>query len=132
MKHKLVQKARELGCPRLANTMQTLLTLQERAEARKHRAVEAKDGEPISEQQFVRGFGSKVRNVRFSGRADYVGLTIRGDRLGFMVVRTSKGERRIRFIVKEDGGWHVAKKYIPVHHNDSIAAMQKGLLRNVA
>lgn len=131
MVNEFVKKAREMGCPRLAATMQDILNLRARRDARKQQAIDAKNGEPETEREFVRHFGSKVRAVRYSGRADYVGLTVRGDRLGFMVVRTTKGDRRVRFIVKEDGHWQVAKKYIPVHHKDSIAHMWRGLLRNV-
>lgn len=130
-KAKVLQKLREMGLDKAASLVHDLVTLQERNEAKHRDRPDWKHAEPLNEREFVREFGSKVKHVRYSGRADFVGLMVRGDRLGFMVVQAKAG-RRIRFLMKEDGRWHVTKRYINVNHDDSVSAMQRGLLRNVA
>jgi hypothetical protein len=57
-----------------------------------------KSREPMSEREFVRKFGSKVQHVRYSNKADFVGLIVYGKWQGFMVVRDDRGNRKIRLI----------------------------------
>lgn len=124
-------KTEHKGFKRLVSLIHDLNVLRERREARHHKRPDFKNAEPMTEREFVRKFGDKVKAVRWSGNPDFVGLSVRGDRLGFVVTKNN-GVRRVRFIVKEDGSWHITKRYIPVHHNDSISHMWKGLLRNVS
>lgn len=87
--------------------------------------------EPMTEHEFVRKFGTKVKIVHFGGRPDFVGLTLKGERLGFMVVKHGE-QRRIRVIMKEGNHWTVTKVYIPLRHDDSASFMWRGLLRYVS
>lgn len=111
------------------STLHRLLTLEKRREERARKMNVPH--ESMNEREFIRSFGSKAKSVRYSGRPDFVGLVVRGDRLGFMVVKHGD-HRRVRFIMFENGKWVVTKRYIPLRNDDSLSDMQRGLLRNVA
>ena len=87
-------------------------------------------GEPISERAFVRAFGDKVKRVRLSNRADFVGLMIMGNRCGFTITKPSAKVRRLRVLgINNDGSLKVTTRYIDLKENDSLTNLQKGLLR---
>ena len=87
-------------------------------------------GEPISERAFVRAFGDKVKRVRLSNRADFVGLMIMGNSCGFTITKPSAKVRRLRVLgINNDGSLKVTTRYIDLKENDSLTNLQKGLLR---
>lgn len=102
-------------------------------------ASEANDPsrETMSEREFVRKFGSKVVHARYSGKPDFVGLCIYGRFTGFMVVRDSQGNRKVRLLdVLADkrnihGRVHVTPRYLRVKSHESLSLLQRGLLRYV-
>lgn len=85
--------------------------------------------EPITEQQFVRMFGTKVKSVRYSRRLDFVGLILYGENTGIWITSDTKGIRRCRLINIINGKMHVTNRYIELKHEDSLCNLQKGLLR---
>lgn len=84
--------------------------------------------EALTEQQFVRGFGTKVKAVRWSGRLDMVGLTVLGKNTGICITRGPDGKRRVRAIDVIDGKMHVTTRYLLLKDKDSLSNLQRGLL----
>lgn len=87
-----------------------------------------KNRERMSEREFVRAFGTKVAKVRYSNRADFVGLTVLGREQGFLIAQHGD-TRRIRLIDIENGVAKVTHRYLEVKANDSISNLQRGLLK---
>ena len=87
--------------------------------------------ERMTEREFVRSFGDKVKHVRLSNRADYVGLLLLGKFQGFLITSDDSGERKVRLVDIEDGKWHVTRRALRVKSHDSISNLQRGLLRYV-
>lgn len=86
--------------------------------------------ERMSEREFVRAFGTKPVKVRFSNRADFVGLTLLGKQQGFTITNDQHGGRKIRLIdIDEQGVSHVTHRFLPVRSNESVSNLQKGLLK---
>lgn len=91
---------------------------------------EDKSRETLSEREFVRKFGSKVKRVRYSNRADFVGLMVLGDSIGFLVVRDKSGQRKLRIIERSevDHAVTLTNRYRPLKTEDSLSNLQRGLL----
>ena len=88
--------------------------------------------EEMSEREFVRSFGDKVKKVRWSQRADFVGLTILGRFQGITITLDEKsGERKVRLVDIDGDVYHVTKRYLRVKSHNSISNLQRGLLRYV-
>lgn len=98
-----------------------------------HHADRVQSGrESMSEREFVRSFGDKVKKVRWSQRADFVGLTILGRFQGITITLDDKsGERKVRLVDVDNGMTHVTKRYLRVKSHDSISNLQRGLLKYV-
>lgn len=98
-----------------------------------HRAQVAagdENREELSERMFVRLFGDKVAHVRYSGRADFVGLMVYGRHIGFIVTRDAKLRRRLRIItIDEQNHVRLTPRYIVLTKQDSLSNLQRGLLR---
>lgn len=125
----------------LKRHMQQSITVIERGEeakrsnsslkARHVDRVQSGTRESMSEREFVRSFGDKVKKVRWSQRADFVGLTILGRFQGFTVTSDDSGVRKVRLIDIDGTLVHVTKRYIRVKSHDSISNLQRGLLKYV-
>lgn len=93
--------------------------------------------EPLSERDFVRGFGAKAVFVRLSKRTDFVGLIICGMNSGIMIVQHGD-MRRVRIIDVEPcpdqihGRRKVTNRYFPVNHDDSVSNMLPALRKYVS
>jgi hypothetical protein len=88
--------------------------------------------EALAERDFVRMFGTKVRKVRYSNRADFVGLLVVGDNVGFLIVKDKAGERKARLVnIRTDNSMVLTKRYLPLRNNDSLSNLQRGLLNYV-
>lgn len=86
--------------------------------------------ERLSEREFVRAFGTKVAKVRYSNRADFVGLTVLGKQQGFTITNDQHGGRKIRLIdIDAQGVSHVTHRFLPVKSNESVSNLQRGLLK---
>jgi hypothetical protein len=86
--------------------------------------------ERMSEREFVRMFGDKVKKVRLSNRADYVGLTVLGKFQGFTITSDNSGVRKLRLIdIDEEGRSHVTARFLRIKAHDSISNLQRGLLK---
>jgi hypothetical protein len=86
--------------------------------------------ERMSEREFVRMFGDKIKKVRYSHRADYVGLIVLGRFQGFIITSDYSGERKLRLIdVDEQGKSRVTRRFLRVKQHDSISNLQRGLLK---
>lgn len=86
--------------------------------------------ERMSEREFVRAFGTKVAKVRYSNRADFIGLTILGKQQGFTITNDQHGGRKIRLIdIDAQGVSHVTNRFLPVKSNESVSLLQRGLLK---
>lgn len=116
----------------------TLIVLQRAKEAAHRSSLFHKDRaktsdqpnrERMSEREFVRAFGTKVAKVRYSGRADFVGLTVLGRQQGFTITRGEGDARKIRLIDIDGGVVKVTPRYLPVKSNESISNLQRGLLK---
>lgn len=105
--------------------------LADKAKQRNAAKGDPRMAEPMTQREFVRHFGSKVKKVRYTDARDFVGLMVVGTRMGFTIVR-HKDHRRIRIVVMEDGRWAPTKVYIPLRDKDSASYMWRGLLRYVA
>ena len=85
--------------------------------------------EPVSEREFVRKFGSKVRKVRWSNRGDMVGLLVLGETSGIWITRDAKtGLRYVRLINVEDYNMTVTDRKLLLRHSDSLTYLWRGLL----
>lgn len=120
---------------RMANNIKIL----ERAhQAEQEKAAHASAiKEPMTERQFVRGFGAKAVFYRLSNRTDFVGLIVCGMNSGIMVVQ--HGDiRRIRIIDVEPcpdqihGRRKMTNRYFPVNHDDSVSNMLPALRKYVS
>lgn len=97
---------------------------------RKLVADDAKDKyrEQLSQRAFVRAFGDKVKSVRYSDRADFVGLMVLGQYQGFWVTKDKEG-RKLRIVDVDGMHVHLTKRIIPLRRNDSLSNLQRGLLK---
>lgn len=120
------------GMAMLRNLIGDLRKLDERTKSRHADRPDFKVREDISERQFVRMFGTKVRKVRYSNRPDFVGLMILGDNIGFLIVKNEKGHRKARLInIETDNRLTLTHRYIGLRHNDSLTHLWRGLLNYV-
>lgn len=88
--------------------------------------------EPISERDFVRKFGTKVKKVRWSGRGDMVGLLVVGNTSGFWITRDSKtGLRHVHILDAQDNIITPTSRRFLLKNSDSLSHMQRGLLNFV-
>lgn len=86
--------------------------------------------EPMSERDFVRAFGTKVKSVRYSNRQDFVGLMICGANTGFWVVMDKETKlRKCRIITIMKGRVVVTNRELKLKADDSMSNLQRGLLR---
>jgi hypothetical protein len=91
---------------------------------------DAPNRERMSERDFIRAFGDKVKKSRLSHRADFVGLVILGNSQGFMITSDDSGVRKLRLIdVDEKGNAHVTHRYLILKDKDSLSNLQRGLLK---
>lgn len=86
--------------------------------------------ETMSERMFVRAFGTKAKRVRYSNRADFVGLMIMGTDIGFMVVKDVDGRRKLRVLERNpvDDKLILTNRYRVLKSQDSLTNLQRGLL----
>ena len=87
--------------------------------------------ERLNERDFVRKFGSKVKQVRYSGRIDFVGLIVCVANTGFWITKTDDGLRKCRLMDIIDGKIRVTPRYLPLKNNESMSNLWRGLLRYV-
>lgn len=87
-----------------------------------------KSREIMSERALVRSFGDKVKSVRYSGRADLVGLQVIGTYCGFLITKDASG-RKLRVVEVTGLHYHVTKRYIRLRDNESVSNLQRGLLK---
>lgn len=86
------------------------------------------DKEPMTEAQFVRGFGTKVRQVRWSRRIDMVGLILLGKNTGIWITRGPNNLRRVRVLNVADGKMQATQRFLELKSGDSLSNLQPGLL----
>lgn len=84
--------------------------------------------EALTEQQFVRAFGTKVKTVRLSKRRDMVGLIVSGTHNGIWITRGADKKRRVRAVDIVDGKLHVTSRFLVLNNKDSLSNIQRGLL----
>ena len=86
--------------------------------------------ETMSERMFVRAFGSKAKRVRYSNRADFVGLMIMGTNIGFIVMREKNGKRKLRVLERDPVSDRliITNQYRELKSEDSLTNLQRGLL----
>jgi len=84
--------------------------------------------EAVSERDFVRKFGTKVASVRYSGRADMVGLIVAGRESGIWITRDKNGQRWCRCIDVKNGQMHVTERKLMLRDRDSLTFLWRGLL----
>lgn len=94
----------------------------------KRRGVEDMDEESMTEPQFVRAFGTKVKIVHLSHRLDMVGLMIAGRFNGILITRGGDKQRRVRAVDIIDGKMHVTQRFLVLKDKDSLSNLQRGLL----
>lgn len=130
----MMKKLGVLG--RMANNIK-ILQRHEAAINAQREAHAAAVKEPMTEREFVRGFGTKAVFYRLSNRTDYVGLIVCGMNSGIIVVQ--HGDiRRIRIIDVEacpdqiHGRRKVTNRYFPVNHDDSVCNMLPALRKYVS
>lgn len=88
--------------------------------------------EPLTEAEFVRKFGVKVKRVRYSRRTDFVGLILYGEHNGIWIVRSAQGTRLVRLLdLDKSGKVSVLKRFVLVRQDDSLSNMVPGLLNFV-
>lgn len=87
-----------------------------------------KSRETMSQRAFVRSFGDKVKKVRYSDRADFVGMVLLGKQIGFMVVEID-GVRKLRLIDVDGVKIHITNRFLPLKDSDSLSNLQRGLLK---
>lgn len=103
-------------------------------EQRYHRSCSSNEPnrERMTEREFVRSFGDKVKHVRYSNRTDFVGLVVVGKFQGFIITSDDSGVRKVRLVdIDESGKRHVTRRYLRVKSNDSVSNLQRGLLKYV-
>ena len=102
----------------------------EKLKKRHHESSGPVIAEPISERTFVRAFGDKAKRVRYSNRADFVGLMVMGHNCGFVITKPGAKVRRLRVLgVNRDGSLKVTARYLDLKSFDSLTNLQRGLLR---
>lgn len=85
--------------------------------------------ESVTEREFVRKFGTKVRKVRWSGRGDMVGLLVLGETSGIWITRDAKtGMRYARLVSVENYNMTVTDRKLLLRHSDSLTYLWRGLL----
>lgn len=94
----------------------------------KRRVPDIVDEESMTEQQFVRSFGTKVKSVRWSKRKDMVGLVVLGLHVGIWITRGTDNLRRVRAVNVVDGKMQITKRFLLLSDRDSLSNLQKGLL----
>ena len=88
--------------------------------------------EPISERDFVRKFGTKVKKVRWSGRGDMVGLLVVGNTSGFWITRNAtSGKRYVNIIDVLNNKLIPTERRFVLKNSDSLHYMWRGLLNFV-
>ena len=97
--------------------------------ARNARPEHHEPKEQVTEREFVRKFGTKVRKVRWSNRGDMVGLLVLGETSGIWITRDAKtGLRYARLINVEDYNMTVTDRKLLLRHSDSLTHLWRGLL----
>lgn len=120
------------GFAMLRNLIHDLQKLEERSRKLHADRPDFKTKEAVSERDFVRMFGTKVRKVRYSGRADFVGLMVLGHSIGFLIVKDAKNRRKARLVNVDDNNRVIlTNRYIGLRHNDSLTNLWRGLLNYV-
>ena len=120
------------GFAMLRNLFNDLQKLEARSKKLHAERPDFKLAEAVSERQFVRMFGTKVRKVRYSNRPDFVGLMVVGDNIGFLIVKDAKGNRKARLVnVENDNRVVLTNRYLGLRHNDSLTNLWRGLLNYV-
>ena len=88
--------------------------------------------ESISERDFVRKFGTKVKKVRWSGRGDMVGLLVVGNTSGFWITRNAaSGKRYVNIIDVLDNKLMPTERKFVLKSSASLHYMWRGLLNFV-
>ncbi len=108
--------------------IQTLADYQKLRSRNKRDGAVGISAEPESQRDFVRKFGDKVKNVRYTHRADYVGLTVLGKNTGFIITINDKQERKLRLINVVDGKMKITNRYLRLKDAQSCCNLQRGLL----
>lgn len=94
----------------------------------KRPGIKHMDEESMTEQQFIRSFGTKVKGVRLSKRLDMVGLIILGQHVGIWITRGADNKRRVRAVDVVDGKMRVTPRFLILKDKDSLSNLQRGLL----
>lgn len=94
----------------------------------KRQGTQNMDEESMTEQQFIRSFGTKVKGVRLSKRLDMVGLMILGKHVGIWITRGPDHRRRVRAVDIIDGKIHITNRFLVLKDKDSLSNLQRGLL----
>lgn len=84
--------------------------------------------EASSEIAFVRFFGAKVKQVRWSHRLDLVGLMLLGYHNGIEIVRGPDGKRRVRAVDVSNGTVKALNRELVLKDRDSLVHLRRGLL----
>lgn len=109
--------------------IQALMDVQRLVSRHRRVGIVDMDEEALSEEQFVRSFGTKVKKVRLSHRLDMVGLLIVGQFNGIWITRGEDSKRRVRAVdVDADGKIHVLNRVLVLNNKDSLSNLQRGLL----
>lgn len=113
------------GIESIKETLRDIAKLKERSAKPEHH--ESK--EPVTEREFVRKFGTKVRKVRWSNRGDMVGLLVLGETSGIWITRDAKtGLRYARLVNVENYNMAVTDRKLLLRHSDSLTYLWRGLL----
>lgn len=88
--------------------------------------------EQITERDFVRKFGTKVKKIRWSGRGDMVGLLVVGNTSGFWITRNANtGKRYVTILDANNNQLIPTERRFVLKHHDSLHYMWRGLLNFV-
>lgn len=112
-----------------SDKLKVLADIQRLTSRHKRAASDERVIEPITEVLFVRRFGAKVANVRFSRRSDFVGLLVLGKHSGFCVTADSNNVRVLNKCTVSLDGVKVTSTSIVLRSDDSVTNLQPGLLK---
>lgn len=108
--------------------LQALSDLQRLLTRRRQPDSSSQVEESLTEEDFIRFFGTKVKKVRKSGRADLVGLVIVGQHNGIWITRGSDGKRRVRAVDVDGNGIHPLNRFVVLRDQFSLRNLRAGLL----
>lgn len=107
---------------RVLRDMQILVSRNRRA------PIKDMKEEAMSEISFVRFFGTKVKQIRWSHRLDLVGLQLLGYHNGIEIIRGADGLRRVRAVDVSNGTITVLDREVILKERDSLVNLRRGLL----